>query len=157
MEKKVQNISLKYYKVQCRRGYHFCNTNIYIYQNCHHMIMMMIKLLPPLLISIMSMKMIIKMMIIMTIIITMKKNYFPGYRNFRPTYLTHWDRVTHICVSKLIIIGPDNGWSAQAIIWTNAGILMIWNLRAKFNEISSEIRAFSLRKLHLNMSYEIVG
>ena len=33
--------------------------------------------------------------------------------------------MTHICVSKLIIIGSDNGLShgrRQAIIWSNAGI-----------------------------------
>ena len=33
----------------------------------------------------------------------------------------------HICVGNLTIIGPDNGMSAgrrQAIIWTNAGILL---------------------------------
>ena len=33
--------------------------------------------------------------------------------------LTHWDRVTHICVGKLTIIGSDNGLSPgrrQAII-----------------------------------------
>ena len=44
------------------------------------------------------------------------------------TCLTHWGRVTHICVSKLTIIGSDNGLSPgrrQAIIWTNAGILLI--------------------------------
>ena len=43
-------------------------------------------------------------------------------------YLTHWGRVTHICVSNLTIIGADNGLSPcqrQAIIWTNAGILLI--------------------------------
>ena len=37
--------------------------------------------------------------------------------------------VTHICISKLNIIGSDNGLSPgrhQAIIWTNAGILLIW-------------------------------
>ena len=42
--------------------------------------------------------------------------------------LTHWGRVTHICVSKLSITGSDNGLSPgrrQAIIWTNAGILLI--------------------------------
>ena len=42
--------------------------------------------------------------------------------------LTHWGRVTHICVGNLTIIGPDNGLSPgwrQAIIWTNAGILLI--------------------------------
>ena len=45
-----------------------------------------------------------------------------------PNPLTHWGRVTHICVSKLSIIGSDNGLSPdrrQAIIWTNAGILLI--------------------------------
>ena len=47
---------------------------------------------------------------------------------YRITSLTHWGRVTHICVSKLTIIGSDNGlapWRRQAIIWTNAGILLI--------------------------------
>ena len=45
--------------------------------------------------------------------------------------LTHWGRVTHICVSKQTIIGSDNGLSPgrrQAIIWTNAGILLIRTL-----------------------------
>ena len=44
--------------------------------------------------------------------------------------LTHWGRVAHICVSKLIIIGSDNGWApgrSQAIIWTSAVILSIQN------------------------------
>ena len=42
--------------------------------------------------------------------------------------LNHWGRVTHICVSKVTIIGSDNGlWPGrrQAIIWTNAAILFI--------------------------------
>ena len=42
--------------------------------------------------------------------------------------LTHWGRVTQICVSKVATIGWDNGLSPgrrQAIIWTNAGILLI--------------------------------
>ena len=53
--------------------------------------------------------------------------------------LTHWGRVTHICVSKLTITGSDNGLSpgwCQVIIWINAGILLIrslgtlqWNLK----------------------------
>ena len=53
--------------------------------------------------------------------------------------LTHWGRVTHICVGNLTIIGSDNGLSPgrrQAIIWTKAGILfnlkhrnkLQWNL-----------------------------
>ena len=43
--------------------------------------------------------------------------------------LTHWGRVTHICVSKLTIIGSDYGLlpdRCQAIIWIIAGILLIW-------------------------------
>ena len=50
--------------------------------------------------------------------------------------LTHWGRVTHICVSKVIIIGSDNGLSPgrrQAIIWTNAGILLIGHLGINFS------------------------
>ena len=56
--------------------------------------------------------------------------------------LTHWGRVTHICVSKLIIIGSDNGFAPtrrQAIIWTNAGILLIGPLGTNFSEILIEI------------------
>ena len=52
--------------------------------------------------------------------------------------LTHWGRVTHICVSKQTIIGTYNGLSPgqrQAIIWTNAGILLIGPLGKNFNEI----------------------
>ena len=52
--------------------------------------------------------------------------------------LTHWGRVTHICVSKLTIIGSDNGLSPgrhEAIIWTNAGIWLIGNLGTNFSEI----------------------
>ena len=43
-------------------------------------------------------------------------------------FFTHWGRVTHICINKLTIVGSDNGLSPgrrQAIIWTNAGILLI--------------------------------
>ena len=52
----------------------------------------------------------------------------PWSRSRNQEYLTHWGRVTHICVGKTIIIGSDNGLSPsrrQAIIWTNAGILLI--------------------------------
>ena len=69
--------------------------------------------------------------------------------------LTHWGRVTHICVSKLTIIGSDNGLSPgrrQAIIWTNAGILLIGPLRTNFNEISIEIHTFSFKKICLKLS-----
>ena len=63
--------------------------------------------------------------------------------------LTHWGRVTHICVSKLTIIVSDNGMSPgrrQAIIWTNAGILLNGPLGTNFNEILIEIIHFLSRK-----------
>ena len=63
--------------------------------------------------------------------------------------LTHWGRVTHICVSKLTIIGSDNGLPPdrrQAIIWTNAGILLIRALGTNFSEILGKIHSFSLKK-----------
>ena len=69
--------------------------------------------------------------------------------------LTHWGRVTHICVGKLIIIDPDNGLKPerrQAIIWTNAGILFIERLRTNFSETLIEIQTFSLKKIRLKMS-----
>ena len=64
--------------------------------------------------------------------------------------LTHWGRVTHICVSKLTILGSDNGLSPdrrQAIIWTNVGILLIGPLGANFSEILIEILTFSSDKM----------
>ena len=70
-----------------------------------------------------------------------------------PTYsLTHWGRVTHICVSKLTIIGSDNGLSPdrrQAIIWTNAGLLLIEPLGTNFSEILIEIPTFSFKKMRV--------
>ena len=69
--------------------------------------------------------------------------------------LTHWGRATHICVSEIIIIGSDNGLSPgrrQAIIWTNAGILLIRTLGTNFSEILGEIHSFSFSKIHLKMS-----
>ena len=66
--------------------------------------------------------------------------------------LTHWGRVTHISVSKVTIIGSDNGLSPgrrQAIIWTNAGILLIGPLGANFSEILIEILTFWFRKMRL--------
>ena len=44
----------------------------------------------------------------------------------------------HICVTDLIIIGSDNDLSPgrrQAIIWTNAGILLSGPLGTNFSEI----------------------
>ena len=58
-------------------------------------------------------------------------------------------------LSKLNIIGSDNGLSpgrCQAIIWTNAGVLLIGPLGTNFSEISIEIHIFSFRKMPLKMS-----
>ena len=69
--------------------------------------------------------------------------------------LTHWGRMTHICVGKLTIIGSDNGLSPgrrQVIIWTNAVILLIWSLGTNFSQFVIEIQTFSLKKIRLKMS-----
>ena len=55
--------------------------------------------------------------------------------------LTHWGWVMHICVNKLIIIDSDNGLSPgrrQAIIWTNAVILLIETIGTNFSEKAFE-------------------
>ena len=67
--------------------------------------------------------------------------------------LTHWGRVTD--VNKLTIIGSDNGLSPgrrQAIIWTNAGILLIGALGTNVSEILIKICTFSLKKMLLKKS-----
>ena len=63
--------------------------------------------------------------------------------------LTHWGRVTHIYVGNLTIIGPDYGLSPgrrQAIIWANAGILLIEPLGRNFIDILSQIQTLSYKK-----------
>ena len=64
--------------------------------------------------------------------------------------------MTHICASKLPIIGSDNGLSPgrrQAIIWTNAGILLlIRTLGTNGSEILSVIHTFSFTKMHFKVS-----
>ena len=70
-------------------------------------------------------------------------------------YLTHWGRVTHICVGKITIIVSDNGLSPgrrQAIIRTNAGLLLIGPLGTNFSEILIAILTFSCKKMRLKVS-----
>ena len=60
-----------------------------------------------------------------------------------------------IYISKLSIIGSDNillPGRRQAIIWTNAAILLIETLGIIFSEIWSEIHIFYFKKMHLKMS-----
>ena len=69
--------------------------------------------------------------------------------------LTHWGRVTHVCVNKLTVIGSDIGLSPgrrQAIIWISAGILLIRTLGTNLSEIVIEIEIFSSKKMYLKMS-----
>ena len=63
--------------------------------------------------------------------------------------------MTHVYVSKLTIIGSDNGLSPdrrQAFIWTNAGLLLIGPLGTNFSEILIEIIIFSFKKMRLKVS-----
>ena len=63
--------------------------------------------------------------------------------------------MTHICFGKQSMIGSDNGLSPgrrQAIIRTNAGILLIGPPGTNFSEILIEIYMFSFQKMHLKIS-----
>ena len=74
---------------------------------------------------------------------------------FNMILLTHWGWVIHICIGKLTIIGSDNGLSPerrQAIIWTNARILLIGPLGTNFREILIKIITFSFKKMCLKVS-----
>ena len=73
--------------------------------------------------------------------------------------LTHWGRVTHICISKLTIIGSDNGLSPgrrQAIIWTNDGLLLIGPLGTNLSEILIKILTFSFKKMRLKVPFAAI-
>ena len=63
--------------------------------------------------------------------------------------------MTHICVGNLTILGLDNGLSPgrrQAIILTNAGILLTGPLGTNFTEILIEILTISFKKMRLKVS-----
>ena len=52
---------------------------------------------------------------------------------------------------RIALVAPSPG-GRQAIISTNAGILLIGPLVTNFNEILIGIQTFSFRKMHLKMS-----
>ena len=61
----------------------------------------------------------------------------------------------HICISKIAIIGSDNGLApdwCQAIISTNAGISLTEPLGTNFSGILIEILTFSFTKMHFKVS-----
>ena len=63
--------------------------------------------------------------------------------------LTHWGKVMSICISKLTIIGWDNGLSpdwCQAIMSNNDGLSSIGTLGINFSEILAGLIDFHSRK-----------
>ena len=76
---------------------------------------------------------------------------------FTSKWLIHRGWVTYICVNKLTITGSDRGlWpdQRQAIIWNNAGLLLIGPFGTNLNKILIEIHICSFKKfkkIHLNM------
>ena len=65
-------------------------------------------------------------------------------------WLPHWDRVTHTCVSKIVIIVSDNGMSPgrrQAGIWTNAFPFDKMHLKMS----SAQLRLFRLGFNEINV------
>ena len=81
---------------------------------------------------------------------TLSRLGFKSVHNPISIYLTHWGQVTHICVSKLTVIGLDNGLSPgrhQAIIRTNARMLLTEPSGTKFSDIFIEIHTFSFKKM----------
>ena len=89
------------------------------------------------------------------LILSFYSSYQTLSKNSKSMLLTHWGRVTHICVSKITIIGSDNGLlpdRRQAIIWTIAGILLIGLSGINFSEILIEIPTFSFKKVNLKVS-----
>ena len=68
-----------------------------------------------------------------------------------PDALFNWGRVTHIYDGNRNIIDSDSGLSPgqhQAIIYTNADILLIGPLGTDFSEIVLLIYTFSFKKIH---------
>ena len=59
--------------------------------------------------------------------------------------------MAHVCISKINIIGLDNGLSpgrSQAIISTNVEMLSIGPLEINFSAILIEINTFSFQKMY---------
>ena len=84
--------------------------------------------------------------------------HFSGKESGLARKETKWGRVTHICVGKLNTIGSQNGLSPgrrQAIIWTDAGILLIGPLGTHFSEILIEIHAISFMKMQENVIWKL--
>ena len=66
--------------------------------------------------------------------------------------LTHWGRVTHICVSKLAIIAPDVAWSAPSHNLNQWWNIVNSNHRNKRQWKLKRNHIFSFKKMHLKIS-----
>ena len=91
-----------------------------------------------------------------------------GSRSFMTMIMTIWWPRSGVWIYQVVtgvtsvvgvpsthLVGSDNGLSPgrrQAIIWTNAEILLIGTLGTNFREILIKIRIFSLKKMGLNVS-----
>ena len=65
------------------------------------------------------------------------------------TKLNHLGRVTHICVSKLTIVGSDKwlvAWSAQSHCLNQCWNIVNWTRRTNFSGILIKIQRFSFKK-----------
>ena len=89
------------------------------------------------------------------LLLSQQKYVFLWVTEVRQMCLTQWGRLAHICVGKLTNIGSNNGSSPaqrQAIIWTNAEILLIGPSGTTFSDILVKIHPFSFQKRHLKLS-----
>ena len=69
-------------------------------------------------------------------------------------FLTHWGIVTDICVSRLTIIGSDNGLAPSrppSHYLNQCWLIANWTPGNKFQWIWIEILSFSFKKMHLQM------
>ena len=74
--------------------------------------------------------------------------------------LIYWDQVTHICVSKLTIIRSDYALTPgrhQAIVQTNARILLIWPLGTNFSKAWISIHTFSFKNEFEDVVWEMTA
>ena len=72
------------------------------------------------------------------------------------TNLTNWGWMTHICIDNQTTIGSDIGLSpgwCQAIIWTNAGKMLIGILPTHFCKILIKIHTFSFKMKMLSAKW----
>ena len=59
-----------------------------------------------------------------------------------------------VCQMASILSRPQwvKHWFRKWLIWTNAGILLIWLIGTNFNEMLTKIHTFSFKKMDLKMS-----